>query len=86
MSKQGDVIDQLGRVVKLFTHPEKPFVFLFFPIIRLASWNIAKQAFFLYQQKTTKLKRKRTSERAETENLASHATTFSCRGSVPSLF
>ena len=33
MSKQGDVIDQLDRVVKLFTHPKTPFVFLFFPII-----------------------------------------------------
>ena len=32
MSKQGDVIDQLDRVVKLFTHPKTPFVFLFFPI------------------------------------------------------
>ena len=31
MSKQGDVIDQLDRVVKLFTHPKTPFVFLFFP-------------------------------------------------------
>ena len=48
MSKQGDVIDQLGRVVKLFTHPQKPFVFLFFPIICLASWDIAKQAFSIY--------------------------------------